>query len=126
MKPDHTPATIGMDGLRAALGLAHLLAPTMIAGRVVRGRLGPGAQLAVRALGVRQLGQALLTSACPTPAVLRLGGAADLLHAATMAGLALRGGRWRGAAAGEAALALGLAGLGLLEAQEPRAVASHA
>ncbi|MFE1753711.1 hypothetical protein ACFW88_24745 [Streptomyces anandii] len=57
----------------------------------------------VRLLGARQLAQGLVTNRLGVPATWR--GVPDALHAASMAGLALRSDRWRTAALADSAVA---------------------
>jgi hypothetical protein len=75
---------------RAGYGAALCCAP----GRMLRLEGGaaaeatPGARAVARVLGARHLAQALLSATRPTPALLALGAANDVLHSASMIALA--------------------------------------
>jgi hypothetical protein len=89
---------------RAGWGLVLLGAPARLTG----GRGEPPAarrRWVVRALGVRHLLQAAVTAWRPTPVVVAADAATDVLHAASMAALAVGDARWRGRAAADAVLA---------------------
>jgi hypothetical protein len=76
--------------VRAAYGAALCCAPGMML-RLEGGpsaAASPGARAVARVLGGRHLAQAVLSAARPTPAVLALGVAADVLHSASMIALA--------------------------------------
>ena len=73
---------------RAAWGAGCLAAPGPV-GRVLGLAPGDGrARLLLRLLGARDLGQAVLAATAPPPALVRLGLGVDVLHAASMYGLA--------------------------------------
>lgn len=63
----------------------------------------------LRVLGARHLLQAAVTAWRPTPVVLAVGAATDVLHGASMAALAVADARRRGRAAADAVLAAVLA-----------------
>jgi hypothetical protein len=79
------------------------------------------AALAIRVLGGRQVGQALLMYLAPDSRVAVTGAIVDGIHGASMVALALRSRRWRRAALAEAAVATVLAGLGICVARLPGA-----
>lgn len=89
---------LALPALHAAWGAMLLWHPapvlSALAGRPAHRR----DRLLLRLLGARHLGQAAVTAAAPTPAVLAAGGAVDLLHALTCLGLAVTRPRWRHAA----------------------------
>ena len=89
------PASILLAGLRAGYGAVQLLWPDRSAEQLLAGPLEPAARTGVRVLGARQLAQAGLTAAAPTPALLAAGAGTDALHALSMAVLALADRRWR-------------------------------
>jgi hypothetical protein len=101
-----------LSGVRAVLGLVHLLAPGLASRHLVSRPFGRGPRVAVRALGVRQLAQALVTVGAPNTAVLSLGVGADAAHGASMLTLALFSRRWRRAALVEALIATAFASIG--------------
>lgn len=103
---------IRLSQVRAGLGLVHLLAPGLASRHLVSQPFGRGARVAVRALGVRQLAQALVTVGAPNTAVLSLGVGTDAAHGASMLTLALFSRRWRRAALVEAVIATAFASAG--------------
>lgn len=74
--------------VRAAWGAALLLAPEQVLGRVHRLRIDRPSVAVARVLGARQLAQAVLSGADPSPEVLAMGVWVDTVHAATAVGLA--------------------------------------
>jgi hypothetical protein len=88
-------ASILLAGVRAGYGVVQLLWPDRSAEQLLGGPLEPAARTGVRVLGARQLAQAGLGAAAPTPALLAAGAGADALHALSMAVLALADPRWR-------------------------------
>ena len=99
------------DVARLGYGAALLLAPDLTTGALAGRRLDRRARLVVRVLGARHVTQALvLRTHEPGTTPRRLGRAADLLHAATMALLAALAPGWERAALTDAALELLLAG----------------
>jgi hypothetical protein len=114
---------IGLAVARGALGGAEMLLPEKAA-QWAGGRtpLDRRSTLAVRLLGGRQLGQALLTSLAPTAEVAAAGAVVDGIHAVSMLALAVHSTRWRRAAVTEALVATGLAGVGVsIRLPTPRA-----
>lgn len=93
--------------VRAAWGAVLLTAPACLTGRTGQSGQPPEARRrwVIRVLGARHVLQAAVTAWRPTPAVLAAGAATDVLHAASMAALALCDARWRGRAAADAVLA---------------------
>lgn len=90
--------------VRAAWGTVLLAAPDLIVGRGHSRCTGTVARRTVQVLGGRQVIQSALTAWRPTTAVLTVGAAADVLHAASMVALAVVDARWRGRAAADAVL----------------------
>jgi hypothetical protein len=92
--------------VRGLLGTSHLV------GGGTSSTIGAPSSGAValfhRVLGIRQLVQAVLLRRTDTPGAHTVGAAVDLAHAATMVPLLLAGRRWRGIAATQLVLALGL------------------
>jgi hypothetical protein len=115
-----------LSQVRAGLGLLHLLAPGLASRHLVSQPLGRGSRVAVRALGVRQLVQALVTVGTPNTAVLSLGVGADAAHGASMLTLALFSRRWRRAALVEALIATAFASVGAAVAVRTAASAARA
>lgn len=70
--------------VRLGCALLQLSAPNLVPARVLAEPLRRREQLVVRLLGVRHLLQAAVTTAVPTPAVLRLGAGVDAAHAPSM------------------------------------------
>ena len=97
---------------RGAYGAVLLCAPGPLTSAAAGRPASTGARATARVLGARQLLQAAVTGAGASPAVLALGAVTDLVHAASMLGLALAGRRWRRAALLDAALATALAAAG--------------
>ena len=101
--PGPTVARFGQ--LRAGLGAAQVLFPGLASRPLVVQPLDRRSRGVVRALGARQVGQALVTGAQPSAAVLLLGAEVDAAHAASMVALALCSRRWRRAAFADAMIA---------------------
>lgn len=91
------------------MGIIHLALPALGAKSLTGSGFGRRTRLTVRALGVRQIAQAVLTGPHPAPAVARLGVAVDAAHAASMVGLALVDRELRNVALVSAAIATGFA-----------------
>jgi len=102
---------------RGAYGAALLCAPGPLTSAAAGRPASTGVRATARVLGARQLLQAAVTGAGASPAVLALGAATDLVHAASMLGLALAGRRWRRAALLDAVLATALAAAGAVAAE---------
>lgn len=100
------------DVVRLGYGVALLVDPDGTGARLTGATLDPRARVAARVLGVRHVVQALVCLAHGTHAVRRAGRATDLLHAASMVGLAAvdRGRRRQALTDGTVALAFALAG----------------
>jgi hypothetical protein len=94
-----------LEVVRAAYGAAELLAPGAVEGLLLGRRPDERARRVIRLLGARHLVQAIAT-ARGGPALHRLGGGVDAIHAATMAVLAAADRRRRHPAALNAAIAL--------------------
>lgn len=88
---------------RAGWGVVLLAAPSWLPARC---------RWVLRALGARHVAQAVVTAWRPTPGVLAAGAATDLVHASSMAALALADARWRGRAAADGAAATAFAAAG--------------
>ena len=101
--PGPTVARFGQ--LRAGLGAAQVLFPGLASRPLVIQPLDHGSRGVIRALGIRQLSQALVTGTQPSAAVLLLGAEVDAAHAASMITLALCSRRWRRAALADAMIA---------------------
>jgi hypothetical protein len=100
---DPTVARFGQ--LRAGLGAAQALFPGLASRLLVIQPLDRYSRGVIRVLGIRQVGQALVTGTQPSAAVLLLGAEVDAAHAASMIALALRSRRWRRAALADAMIA---------------------
>ncbi|MFZ2174111.1 MAG: hypothetical protein WAW17_08775 [Rhodococcus sp. (in: high G+C Gram-positive bacteria)] len=109
-----TPRTLVM--IRLGYGMLQLSAPNLVPARVLAQPLRRGEQVVVRVLGARHLLQAAVTTAVPTPAVLRIGAGVDAVHAATMIVAALDR-RRRRAAVAEMLCARGFGAAGLWAAR---------
>jgi hypothetical protein len=101
--PGPTVARIGQ--LRAPLGAAQALFPGLASRPLVVQPLDRCSRGVIRVLGIRQVGQALVTGPQPSAAVLLLGAEVDAAHAASMVALALCSRRWRRAAVADAMIA---------------------
>ena len=101
--PGPTVARIGQ--LRAPLGAAQALFPGLASRPLVVQPLDRCSRGVIRALGIRQVSQALVMGAQPSAAVLLLGAEVDAAHAASMVALALFSRRWRRAALADAVIA---------------------
>ncbi|BCT74274.1 hypothetical protein SCMU_01160 [Sinomonas cyclohexanicum] len=94
-----------LETVRAAYGTVELLAPGAVEHLLLGHRPDERARTVIRILGARHLLQALVT-ARGGPALHRLGGGVDIVHAVTMAALAGADPKRRRAAAINAAIAL--------------------
>ena len=99
------PPVAGFGQLRAGLGAAQALFPGLASRLLVIQPLDRGSRGVIRVLGIRQVGQALVTGTQPSAAVLLLGAEVDAAHAASMITLALCSRRWRRAALADAMIA---------------------
>jgi hypothetical protein len=99
-------------GVRAGYGLAQLAVPNVVL-RAFRLTPDRPTVLVCRALGARELAQAAVSTAAPTPAVLAVGVTVDVTHALSMIGVATFSRRHRRAALTSAALASTFAALGV-------------
>jgi hypothetical protein len=105
---------IGFVVIRSTLGAIELVLPELTPRwSWSRSRFDRRSTIAIRLLGGRQLGQALLMFLAPEARVATAGAAVDAIHAASMLGLAMRSIRWRRPALVEAAVATGLAAVGV-------------
>lgn len=114
-----------LNVVRTGYGLAQLITPPARHGEVKPGRvhiprLDGSGQTVVRVLGSRHLVQAALSQSSPTSAVLALGAAVDLLHAASMVALAAADRRLRSAALAEGTVAFAFAVAGVRASQRVR------
>jgi hypothetical protein len=97
---------------RVGWGLVLLVSPRPVLAGVHHVRVDRASLVVARVLGARQVAQGLVSFTRPEPTVLTLGGVVDVLHAASMVGLAaVDRGRARGALT-EAGLAATWAALG--------------
>lgn len=96
-----------LELVRAAYGLCQLLAPELVAGRVLHVHLHRRTALVVRVLGARHVAQAVLTLTAGRRGH-QVGAVVDLLHAASLVPLGAWSGERRLAAA-DGAVAVGLA-----------------
>lgn len=101
-----------MTGVRAGYGAAQLFWPGLGVDRLLRRRLDGNGALVARVLGGRHLAQAVACASSPTAAVLALGTEVDVLHAASMVGLAVVNRSYRLPALVSAAVATGFASAG--------------
>lgn len=101
---------------RGGYGAVLLADPDLVAEPLLGRPLGGNESAVARALAVRHLVQALCSRARPTVAMLELGVAIDLLHAASMVALGLADHERRRAALTDAALAtsFAIAGAGVV------------
>jgi hypothetical protein len=109
-----------LTGLRFAYGTALLVLPSRALARLTRAPVDRRAAGVARVLGARELAQAELTRRWPTRQVLLAGAGVDVLHAASMAGLAAADRGRRRLALHNAASALLLAVGSLLAARARR------
>ncbi|MGH9128097.1 MAG: hypothetical protein ACRDY2_03815 [Acidimicrobiales bacterium] len=111
--------------VRAMVGVLNLLAPGLVAGRLVEGQLSRRARRVVQVLGARQVLQALLTGRKSSRAVLGLGAEVDATHAISMVALALIDRHYRRAGLADALVAAGFAVAGASGARkaDPRPTA---
>ncbi|HEV2633589.1 MAG TPA: hypothetical protein VGX23_00490 [Actinocrinis sp.] len=110
-KPTPAELTGTLTAVRAGFGLAQLSGPWPTAQESAGRRIA-------QVLGVRHLVQAALSGPAPTIPVLALGVEVDLLHAATMVGLALTRPSARRPALAQAVVALGFAAVGAAAARQ--------
>jgi hypothetical protein len=108
-----------LPAARACYGAALLSLPGFMTRIVAGQRAGSRARSVARLLGARHLAQAALT-ARPAPGAARLaiGAAADLTHAASVAGLAAADRGMRRAALADAAIEVTFAAAGLTAARQ--------
>lgn len=111
-----SPAAL-LGVVRGGYGLLQLTAPSLIADRVLRRPLDARGKATARVLGVRQIGQAVVSGRDPGYPVLALGVEVDLLHALSMIGLAAVDPRRRPTATVDAVIAASFAAAGALTAR---------
>jgi hypothetical protein len=99
------PLVTRFGWLRAGLGAVQALFPGLASRLLVIPPLDRRSRGVIRVLGIRQVGQALVTGPQPSAAVLLLGAEVDAAHAASMVTLALCSRRWRRAALADAMIA---------------------
>lgn len=114
-----------IEAVRAAFGALQLLAPALLADRVVAHRLDGRARTVLRVLGARHLIQALGSGRTPTRAVLALGAEVDLLHAVTSIALGIADRPRRRVAFTDAFVAGSFAAAGALAAHTSRHIPSR-
>jgi hypothetical protein len=116
--PAHPAAPTALAAVRACYGAALLLAPGPLI-RICTGcRADSRVRLTARVLGARHLVQAALTAgAGPAAGGLAASAAVDLMHAASMAGLAAASHSLRRTALTDAMLETALAAAGLVSAR---------
>ncbi len=106
--------------VRVGWGAVLLVAPRPVLAGVHHVRVDRASLVVARVLGARQVAQGVVTVARPDPTVAGLGVVVDVLHAASMVGLAaVDRGRARGALT-EAAVAATWAALGYASLRSPR------
>ena len=99
------PRVARVAQLRGGLGAAQALFPVLVSRLLVTQPLDRRSRGVIRVLGIRQLGQALVTGTQPSAAVLLLGAEVDAAHAASMGVLAQCSRCWRRAALADALIA---------------------
>jgi hypothetical protein len=105
-------ANVAAAAARAGWGVVLLLAPQRVL-RIGGRPPAPRAAVAVaRVLAVRQLAQAVVTTAWPAGWVAGASAAVDAIHAGTDVGFAATSARWRRIALVDAAIAAALAACG--------------
>ncbi|MCV7216058.1 hypothetical protein H7J51_12285 [Mycobacterium crocinum] len=107
--------------LRAAWGVALLIAPDRVLRATDSGPVDPPSRTVIRILGARQLTQATLSGLRPSPEVLAMGVWVDTVHALTASALALGDRRRARAGCTDAAIAGVWAGAGYHELRKGRA-----
>lgn len=76
-----------VEMVRGAYGLCLLVAPRLLAGRVMGLSMTPGVVAVIRILGARHLAQALLLLRTRRQLVTDLGATVDVLHALSLLGV---------------------------------------
>ena len=112
---------VWLTGLRFAYGTALLVLPSQALARATGAPVDRRAAWLARVLGARELAQAELTRRRPTREVLLAGAVVDVLHAASMVGLAAADRERRRLALHNATSAVLLALGSLLAARAPGA-----
>ncbi|GAB3981166.1 hypothetical protein GCM10029978_081200 [Actinoallomurus acanthiterrae] len=107
----------GQPIARLTWGVLLTTAPGVVLETITRRPSTPSQRWVLRVLGSRHAAQAVVDLARPTPTVLRLGAAVDLLHAATCAGAVAFLPVWRRPAALDGVGALALAAGALAQAR---------
>jgi hypothetical protein len=107
-----------LTAVRAAVAVTYLTAPRWIPGLVLGVRLDQRASLVARVLGARQLIEASVAAAVPSPVTLKISSAVDGLHAGSMLALAAADDRRRKVALADAALAAGLCAAAWVQARQ--------
>lgn len=106
-----------LEVVRGGYGALQLALPGLVADRLLAHPLDQPGRAVARALGARQLAQALASGTKPTYPVLTVGVGVDALHMVSMLGLALVDRRHRHAALTDALVASSFALGGLLAAR---------
>ncbi len=121
VRPDHDTVFRRIELLRGLWGLGLILAPGRFISAVDTG--GDQTMIVVgRILGARQLTQAVLSGARPSPEVLAMGVWVDAVHGLTALGLAAVSPSRTGVGLGDAAAALGWALAGYHDLVNPRSI----
>ena len=94
-----------LEIVRGAYGLCQLVAPRLLAGRVLGTSLTPDSVDVIRVLGARHLVQGLITLNAKSERVRHLGGTVDALHALSMISVGIFSPAHRRSALGNAAVA---------------------
>jgi hypothetical protein len=111
--PRLTPGLLALAAVRAAWGAALVTAPDRVLTAVTGRPPAPSQRAVLRVLGTRQILQAASGVVRPTRTTLRLGGAADALHAASCVAAVALLPAWRRPALVDGTAALGMAAAGL-------------
>ncbi|MFG2681138.1 hypothetical protein [Streptomyces sp. NPDC048392] len=109
---------VSEPAVRVAWGIVLALSPRLVLRRCPRTPSTPAGRMVVRALGVRHVLQGITTARDAVPP--GWSAVPDALHAASMAGLALRSDRWRAAALGDCCVACAFALASLQAARRGR------
>ena len=102
---------------RGAWGICQIIGADVVSTRVLKFKRDSAAPAVIRVLGARHLAQALVTSDAPSVIIHRVGAAVDMLHAFSMAVVAVIDHDKRRAALTSAGVALVFAAA---ELQRPR------
>ncbi len=81
--------------VRACYGALLIAFPDRVARTIDEQQDGEGFRRIIRVLGAREVAQAVICWPQPTSALLKVGAGVDVIHAASMLGLAAMSRRWR-------------------------------